>query len=44
MGRFAWLQLFKEEGVGAIRWGLVSGRTKTIYPWGSPGGGPEPPP
>jgi len=25
----------KGEGVGAISWGLVSGRTQTIYPWDS---------
>ncbi len=24
----------KERGVGAINWGLVSGKTQTIYPWG----------
>ncbi len=25
----------KEQGVGAINWGLVSGRSQTIYPWDS---------
>lgn len=30
------LPLLKERGVGAISWGLVSGKTQTIYPWGSP--------
>lgn len=39
-----YLPVFKEEGVGAYNWGLVSGKTNTIYPWGSPGGGPEPQP
>jgi len=24
----------KEHGVGAINWGLVSGKSQTIYPWG----------
>jgi hypothetical protein len=36
------LPVFKREGVGCINWGLVSGRTQTIYPWGSPPGAPEP--
>jgi len=26
---------FKEQNVGAINWGLVSGRSQTIYPWDS---------
>ena len=34
--------MFHEEGVGAINWGLVSGKTNTIFPWGSPEGAPEP--
>lgn len=38
------LRLFKEEGVGAINWGLVTGKTNTKWPWGSPEGGPEPDP
>jgi hypothetical protein len=38
------LPVFKEAGVGCFMWGLVSGKTQTIYPWGSPGGGPEPTP
>ncbi len=29
------LPLLKEQGVGAINWGLVSGKTQTIYPWNS---------
>lgn len=27
------LPVFKEENVGCIMWGLVSGKTQTIYPW-----------
>ena len=38
----ACLPVFKEEHVGAYNWGLVTGKTQTIYPWGSPKGGPEP--
>jgi hypothetical protein len=36
------LQIFKKEGVTAINWGLVSGKSNTIFPWGSPEGGNEP--
>ncbi len=36
------LPVFKEEKVGCYNWGFVSGKTNTIYPWNSPGGGPEP--
>lgn len=36
------LPVFHAERVGCINWGLVSGKTQTIYPWGSPQGGPEP--
>ncbi len=36
------LPIFKQEQVGCFNWGLVSGKTQTIYPWGSPGGEPEP--
>jgi hypothetical protein len=36
------LPIFKQEQVGCFNWGLVSGKTQTIYPWGSPPGGPEP--
>lgn len=39
-----YLPVLKEEGVGAYNWGLVSGKTQTIYPWGSLGGEPEPSP
>jgi hypothetical protein len=38
------LPLLKEAGVGAINWGLVAGKTQTIYPWGSPAGAPPPDP
>ncbi len=38
------LPVFKREGVGCINWGFVSGRTQTIYPWGSQPGSPEPDP
>jgi len=37
------LPFFKRERVGCFNWGLVSGKTQTIYPWGSKEGGPEPP-
>lgn len=37
-----YLPIFKREKIGGINWGLVSGKTNTIYPWGSPEGGPEP--
>jgi len=39
------LAVMKEHGVGAICWGLVAGRSNTIYPWStwdSPGRLPEP--
>lgn len=29
------LSYFKEKGIGAYNWGLVSGRSQTIYPWDS---------
>jgi len=29
------LPYFKEKNVGAINWGLVNGRSQTIYPWDS---------
>jgi hypothetical protein len=28
--------------VGCLNWGLVSGKTQTIYPWSSKAGAPEP--
>lgn len=37
-----YLPVLKLENIGAINWGLVKGKTNTIYPWGSQGGGPEP--
>jgi hypothetical protein len=36
------LPVFQREWVGCCNWGLVSGKTQTIYPWGSPAGAPEP--
>jgi hypothetical protein len=36
------LPVFAEQRVGCYNWGLVSGKTQTIYPWGAPQGGPEP--
>jgi len=36
------LPLLRGHRVGAINWGLVAGKTQTIYPWGSRGGAPEP--
>lgn len=36
------LPLMKTENVGAINWGLVYGKTQTIFPWGSPLNAPEP--
>jgi len=36
------LPIFKEEKVGCINWGFVSGKTQTIYPWGSEKGTLEP--
>ncbi|MEM6459974.1 MAG: cellulase family glycosylhydrolase [Planctomycetota bacterium] len=41
----ATLPLLHERGVDAIHWGLVAGRSNTIYPWDSwdkPGPTPEP--
>lgn len=36
------LKVFKQEGVSCFQWGLVSGKTNTIYPWGSSEGHDEP--
>lgn len=36
------LPVLKKYNVGAINWGLVSGKTNTIFPWGSKEGTPEP--
>jgi Cellulase (glycosyl hydrolase family 5) len=38
------LPILKRCNVGAINWGLVSGRSNTIFPWGSKEGSPEPTP
>ncbi|HYX05494.1 MAG TPA: cellulase family glycosylhydrolase [Bacteroidales bacterium] len=32
------LPYFKKEKIGAINWGLVNGKTQTIYPWSYPKG------
>jgi endo-1,4-beta-mannosidase len=37
------LPVFKAEGVGAINWGLVAGKTNTIFSWKQVGPLPEPP-
>src|SRR5262245_33621628 len=29
------LPIFRERGVGAFHWGLVAGRSQTVYPWWS---------
>lgn len=36
------LPIFKKDCVGCYNWGLVSGKTQTIYPWGSKSDAPEP--
>lgn len=36
------LPLLKRENTGAINWGLVFGKTQTVYPWGSPLNAPVP--
>jgi len=36
------LPIFKKERVGCLSWGLVSGKTQTIYPWDSKEGSPAP--
>ncbi|MBS1668994.1 MAG: 1,4-beta-xylanase [Bacteroidetes bacterium] len=36
------LPVFKKYRVGAINWGLVSGKTNTIFPWDSKPGSVEP--
>jgi len=38
------LPVFKRTHVGAINWGLVSGKSNTIFPWESKEGSPEPNP
>lgn len=37
------LPLFKQEKIGCYNWGLVSGKTQTIYVWQSRGVSDEPP-
>lgn len=36
------LPMLKTRGVAAYHWGFVSGKSQTIFPWGSPAGAPEP--
>ncbi len=36
------LPVFHDEKVGCLNWGLVAGKTNTIFPWGSKEGSPEP--
>jgi hypothetical protein len=36
------LPIFHKERVACYNWGLVSGKTNTIFPWGSKEGTPEP--
>jgi len=36
------LPLFKKERVGCYNWGLVTGKTQTVFPWGSKEGAPVP--
>lgn len=36
------LPVFKQERIGAINWGLVSGKTNTIFAWETPLDVPEP--
>jgi hypothetical protein len=36
------LPILHREKVGCYIWGLVSGKTQTVYPWGSKAGSPEP--
>lgn len=35
--------MFAQQNVSCINWGLVSGKTQTIYPWGSKPNSPPPP-
>lgn len=36
------LPVFRETRTGCVMWGLVSGKTQTVFPWGSSEGSPEP--
>jgi hypothetical protein len=38
------LPVFYQENVGCINWGLVAGKTNTIWRWGTEEGAPEPDP
>jgi hypothetical protein len=38
------LPIFHQENVGCINWGLVAGKTNTIWQWGTEEGAPEPDP
>ncbi len=38
------LPVFREHGVHCINWGLVRGKTNTVWKWGAPEGAPEPNP
>lgn len=38
------LPVFHRERVACINWGLVTGKSNTIFPWGSKEGSPEPNP
>ena len=37
------LPIFKREQVGCLNWGLVAGKTNTIFAWNTPADIPEPP-
>jgi hypothetical protein len=36
------LPVFRSQNVSCLQWGFVSGKTNTIFPWGSEEGSPEP--
>jgi hypothetical protein len=36
------MPVFKKENIGCFNWGLVSGKTQTIFQWDIPGKLPEP--
>ncbi|MEI8340711.1 MAG: 1,4-beta-xylanase [Verrucomicrobiota bacterium] len=36
------LPVLKKKNVAAYNWGFVSGKSQTIFPWGSPAGAPDP--
>jgi len=35
------LPIFYQENVGCINWGLVAGKTNTLWPWGTEKGSPQ---